>query len=99
MPAAGRFRRYRSGRVDGRLWCMAAATEATDDLLRPPRERVSPRAIRYWTARVVVLWTVLIALQVVWLLSTDEGRYGPHHVFVALSVLVGGVHALVMPRW
>jgi len=44
----------------------------TDDPLRDPSERVSPRAVRYWTARALALWVVIIALQVVWLLVRPE---------------------------
>jgi membrane protein YdbS with pleckstrin-like domain len=72
---------------------------ATGDPLRPPSERVSPRAIRYWTARALVPWVVIVALQVVWLWSTDEGRTGPHHVFILLSVVVAIAYAAIMPRW
>jgi membrane protein YdbS with pleckstrin-like domain len=71
----------------------------TDDPLREPSERVSPRAVRYWTARALALWAVIVALQVVWLWSTSEAWTGPHHVFIAISVLLALLHAGVMPRW
>src|SRR3954464_6698595 len=81
--------RFRRGRLRG----------VTDDPLREPSERVSPRAVRYWTARALALWAVIVALQVVWLWSTSEAWTGPHHVFIALSVLLALLHAGVMPRW
>jgi uncharacterized protein len=66
--------------------------------LRPPRHRVSPRAIRYWTARAAGGWLLVLAAQVVWLLLTSADR-GWHVVALAVTAVVGVAHVTVMPRW
>ena len=66
--------------------------------LRPPRHRVSRTAIRYWRVRAVSGWLVVVAAQIAWLLLTD-GHRGLHALALALTVLVGLAHAIVMPQW
>jgi membrane protein YdbS with pleckstrin-like domain len=66
--------------------------------LRPPRHKVSPRAIRYWTARAAGGWLLVLAAQVVWLLLTTADR-GWHVVALAVTLVVGVAHVVVMPRW
>jgi membrane protein YdbS with pleckstrin-like domain len=65
--------------------------------LRAPRNRVSRKAIGYWTVRALGSWLVLTAIQVVWLIND---RLSPLHVIglVATAVLAT-VHLIVMPRW
>jgi len=69
-----------------------------DRELRPPRHRVSPRAVRYWTARAAAGWLVVIALQVVWLLLTSTDRQW-HVVALAVTAVIAAAHVTVMPRW
>ena len=66
--------------------------------LRPPRHRVSSRAVRYWTARAAGGWAVVLVAQVVWLALSSSGR--SWHVLALVSTLVLAVaHVTVMPRW
>jgi membrane protein YdbS with pleckstrin-like domain len=78
----------------------SAAHAATPDVrtLRPPRHRVSPRAVRYWMARAAAGWLVVVGVQVVWLLSTD-GHRGLHVALLGATAVVGVVHVLAMPQW
>jgi uncharacterized protein len=76
----------------------APASPAPVARLRPPRHRVSPRAIRYWTARAAAGWLVVAAAQVVWLVAAPADR-GWQLVALAVTAVVGAAHALVMPRW
>jgi membrane protein YdbS with pleckstrin-like domain len=64
--------------------------------LRPPRHRVSPRAIRYWTARAGSGWAVLLAAEVAWLLARG-GRWPV--VALAVTAILAAAHLTVMPRW
>jgi uncharacterized protein len=66
--------------------------------LRPPRQRVSPTAVRYWAARALAGWLVVAGAQVVWLLATD-GHRGLHVLGLVVTALVGIAHAVVMPQW
>ena len=66
--------------------------------LRPPRHRVSRRAIAYWTVRAGVGWLVPLGAQVVWLLS-DLSNPSPHVLWLAVTVIVAAVHVVVMPQW
>ena len=66
--------------------------------LRPPRHRVSPRAVRYWTARAAGGWAVVLVAQVAWLVLSSSGR--SWHVLALVATLVLAVaHVAVMPRW
>ena len=66
--------------------------------LRPPRHRVSPRAVRYWTARAAGGWAAVLVAQVVWLALSSSGR--SWHVLALVATLVLAVaHVAVMPRW
>jgi membrane protein YdbS with pleckstrin-like domain len=70
--------------------------EALD--LRPPRHRVSPRAIRYWTARAGAGWALVVLAQAGWLaLSPTNTRW--QAIALALTVVLAGAHLAVMPRW
>ena len=66
--------------------------------LRPPKHRVSPRALWYWAAKAAVLWIVLLIPQVIWLIA-DNKELLPHLVVVALWLLLAAVHLVVMPQW
>jgi hypothetical protein len=65
--------------------------------LRPPSERVSPRAVRYWTVRALVGWLVVAAAQVAWLVLGSGGRV--HVVVFVATAVLAAVHLAVMPRW
>jgi membrane protein YdbS with pleckstrin-like domain len=66
--------------------------------LRPPRHRVSRKAIGYWTVRAVPGWLILTAAQVIWLLNDDGNRAWHVAGFVATAVLAAA-HLIVMPQW
>jgi membrane protein YdbS with pleckstrin-like domain len=66
--------------------------------LRPPRHRVSPRAIRYWTARAAAGWLIVAAAQVAWLLATAGDRRW-HALALAGTAVAAAAHVTVMPRW
>jgi membrane protein YdbS with pleckstrin-like domain len=65
--------------------------------LRPPRNRVSRKAIAYWTVRAAVGWLVLLAIQIVWLISDDH--LAAHLIGLGATVLVAAAHLIVMPQW
>ena len=67
--------------------------------LRPPRHRVSTRAIRYWAARALAGWLVLTAAQVVLAVTVGEGLRGWQVGALAATVVVAAAHLAVMPRW
>jgi uncharacterized protein len=66
--------------------------------LRPPRHRVSPRAIRYWTARAAAGWAIAVLAQAGWLLQTSADRKW-HVLALAITALLAAAHLAVMPRW
>jgi|SRR5579875_432686 len=66
--------------------------------LRPPRHRVSPRAIRYWTVRALPGWLVLGVGQLIWwIVSADLETW--HIVGFAVTGVLAAAHLTVMPRW
>jgi membrane protein YdbS with pleckstrin-like domain len=66
--------------------------------LRPPRHQVSPRAIRYWTARAGAGWAVVLIAEAVWLVVASGGRKWPALALAATAV-IAAAHVAVMPRW
>src|SRR4051794_32315623 len=66
--------------------------------LRPPRHRVSPRAVRYWTARAGAGWTLLLVAQAVWLGAAPAARRW-QGLALALTAVLAAAHLAVMPRW
>ena len=66
--------------------------------LRPPRHRVSPRAVRYWTARAAGGWAVVVVAQVAWLALASSGRSW-HVLALVATVVLAVAHVTVMPRW
>ncbi len=81
------------------------AEEVTDETapperltLRPPANRVSRRAIGYWTVWAAVGWVVLIGVQAVFVLTSDDP---PTWLTVTLTIscVLGPLHLLVMPQW
>jgi membrane protein YdbS with pleckstrin-like domain len=66
--------------------------------LRPPRHRVSPRAIRYWTARAAAGWALVVLAQAAWLVaSRADGTW--HALAFAVTAVLAAAHLAVMPRW
>jgi uncharacterized protein len=66
--------------------------------LRAPANRVSPRAKIYWTVRALCGWVVIAAVQVIVWAGTKHPD-GTHAVLLAITVVVGIAHLLVMPQW
>ena len=66
--------------------------------LRPPRHRVSRRAISYWAVRAGLGWLVLVAAELLLLVLVD-GHPGWLVGTLVATVLVGGLHVAVMPQW
>src|SRR5258707_7772897 len=79
---------------------MTSDSIAADPLLpglRAPGNRVSRRAISYWTARAAVSGAVVVLAEVT-LAATSGFPAAWRAAIIATAVLVG-VHAIVMPRW
>jgi uncharacterized protein len=66
--------------------------------LRPPSQRVSPRAKRYWTLRALAGWVAVVALELV-LAQAWHWLGDIRWIVVPITVVVGLAHVLVMPRW
>jgi membrane protein YdbS with pleckstrin-like domain len=67
--------------------------------LRPPSERVSPRAKRYWALRAAAGWIVVIALELVLGLTSWPWLGDVLPVVLPVTVVVALAHVIVMPRW
>jgi uncharacterized protein len=65
--------------------------------LRPPRHRVSPRAIRYWTARAACGWAAVLIAEFAWLVLVSGGTWPV--VALVVTVVLAAAHLTVMPRW
>jgi membrane protein YdbS with pleckstrin-like domain len=65
--------------------------------LRPPRHRVSPRAIRYWAVRALCGWLVVVGLEILWLALAGHRQI--HVIALAATVVVAVAHVIVMPQW
>ncbi|MFC4108726.1 PH domain-containing protein [Micromonospora zhanjiangensis] len=65
--------------------------------LRPPRNRVSRKAVAYWFVRALVGWLVITAIQVIWLIG--ESDLLPHLIGLAVTAVLAAVHLAVMPWW
>jgi membrane protein YdbS with pleckstrin-like domain len=66
--------------------------------LRDPVHLVSPRAVAYWTVRAVPLWILVLVAEFFWLSSSGD-RTGLRVLVPVVTVLLGGAHLIVMPRW
>ena len=74
--------------------------ETTDStrMLRPPANRLSPRAVWYWLSRAAAGWLVVIAIEVIaWVFDWPIPPWRPQVLVV--TVVVAAVHVAVMPRW
>jgi membrane protein YdbS with pleckstrin-like domain len=65
--------------------------------LRAPGNRVSRRAIRYWTARAAVTGLVIVAAEIAVVIA--DGLAAAWWIPVVLTAVIGAAHALIMPRW
>jgi membrane protein YdbS with pleckstrin-like domain len=74
------------------------STNTTALRLRPPAHRVSRRAIGYWTATAAILWIVLLGIQTVIVVTSDDA---PAFLDVTLiiSCVLAPLHLIVMPQW
>jgi uncharacterized protein len=68
------------------------------DELRPPRHRVSRRAIGYWAVRAALVWLVLAAGQCAIILTAPD-HPGWLPVTLVITVVGGALHVVVMPQW
>jgi membrane protein YdbS with pleckstrin-like domain len=66
--------------------------------LRPPRHRVSRKAVGYWTVGPLVFWLLVTGGQAGVLLTRDDHPGWLPATLVA-SVVLGALHVLVMPSW
>jgi membrane protein YdbS with pleckstrin-like domain len=67
--------------------------------LRPPRHRVSRRAIGYWATRAAAGWLVLATAQVIWLVVAHDAAPRWHVAGLVGTAVLGLAHVIVMPRW
>jgi membrane protein YdbS with pleckstrin-like domain len=65
--------------------------------LRAPGNRVSRRAISYWTARAAVSGTVIIVAELA--LAGLGGFPAIWRAAIVVTAVLAGLHALIMPRW
>ena len=75
-----------------------SGVESPELQLRPPRHRVSPRAITWWTVQAVLTVLTLLVPVLVALLTWPDARSWLAWTTVAV-LLLGGVYVVVMPRW
>ncbi|MGH4012947.1 MAG: PH domain-containing protein [Pseudonocardiaceae bacterium] len=66
--------------------------------LRPPRHRVSPRAITWWSTQAALLVAVLLIIPIIGSIGLPAARPWLGSVTVAVAIL-GLAYVLVMPRW
>jgi uncharacterized protein len=72
--------------------------DSTQARLRPPRHRVSRRAIAYWAVRAVIGWLVLLSVQALWAFM-DQGNAGWHVAVLVATLALAAAHVAVMPQW
>ena len=79
---------------------MTTDSIAADPLLpglRAPGNRVSRRAISYWTARASVSGAAVVLAEIV--LAAINGFPAAWRAAIVATAALAGVHAIVMPRW
>src|SRR3569833_834866 len=67
--------------------------------LRPPSERVSTRATRYWALRAAASWDVIVALELLLGLTAWPRLGDALPIVLPVTVVLALAHVLVMPRW
>ncbi|HUZ51699.1 MAG TPA: PH domain-containing protein [Streptosporangiaceae bacterium] len=65
--------------------------------LRVPGNRVSRRAISYWTARAAASGAVVVAVELV--LAAVSGFPAIWRAAIVVTATFVGLHAIIMPRW
>jgi membrane protein YdbS with pleckstrin-like domain len=65
--------------------------------LRVPANRVSRRAISYWTARALLGGALLVIAEIV--VATASGFAAVWVSVVTATAVVAAAHAVIMPRW
>lgn len=84
------------------LTCRAGLTDSACDgglmEMRDPAHQVSPRAIVFWTVRAVPGWLLVLVGQLLWLVVTRD-YVALRFTALAVTVLLGVTHLLVMPQW
>ncbi|WP_338090606.1 PH domain-containing protein [Planosporangium thailandense] len=74
------------------------STDRTEPVtLRPPRNRVSRKAIWYWTVRALGGWLILAVIEVIWLVRSRASGAPLAALLVTAALAV--IHLVVMPRW
>jgi len=79
---------------------MTTDSVAADPLLpglRAPGNRVSRRAINYWTARASASGAVVVLAEIV--LAAINGFPTAWRAVIFATAALAGLHAIVMPRW
>ena len=79
---------------------MTTDSVAADPLLpglRVPGNRVSRRAISYWTARAAASGALVVAVELV--LAGVSGFPALWRAAIAVTAAFVGLHAIIMPRW
>lgn len=66
--------------------------------LRDPANLVSTRAVAFWTVRALPGWLIVLVAQGIWLWTSRE-HTGLQVAALGLTVVLAGVHLMVMPRW
>jgi membrane protein YdbS with pleckstrin-like domain len=92
----------RGDRRQARTMAIDMTSSSPGPVLREPSQRVSPRAVRYWLARAAVLWTVVVGVQVAWLvysISQPEPVAAWHLPLLVASVVLAAGHVGLMPQW
>ncbi|MGV1007986.1 MAG: PH domain-containing protein [Dermatophilaceae bacterium] len=67
--------------------------------LRPPTQRVSPRARWMWTVEALLLSAVVAAAQVVWWQVAESPDRSLHVLVAWVSVALAACYVVVMPLW
>ena len=78
---------------------MQTPADVTTPHLREPSQRVSRRAVAFWSARAVAGWLGVIAVEVVVLLVGERDIASWRYVTIAVTGAVAFAHIVVMPRW
>lgn len=66
--------------------------------LRPPANRVSSRAVRFWTVHAVLKWVPVTAAQVIWWIA-DHQHTGWHWAAAVATVILLATNVVIEPQW
>ncbi len=65
--------------------------------LRAPGNRVSRRAVTYWTARAALSGASVVLAEVI--VAVASGFTGTWRAVIVVTAVVAALHAVIMPRW